>query len=303
MAEIDDVKDQIKNERVNVVKSKLATEFILRNRMILSDVNAMLGKDIWDIFSKDFNNDKSLFDTPLARNTFIQYLSRHVSNEESKINCRGKGCGYYLSELIDYEKSVYNNDENNEQDIAATVNNQNYVRQKEILLYPFLQDWLSAQGYRAKDVSQSRALGKWGNPDICGILHISGLQDLYEIVTIEAKVSLTEWEKWIFEAVSHRRFANRVYFAFIHPEEHRPKIPQDMRYYAELFNIGVLIMEVSEVYYKRFINGEIAAIDPEEVDIIEHYSAPFNFVQPKYQVKYLGTLGINRPQELWAWGN
>ena len=176
--------------------------------------------------------------------------------------------------------------------------------QKEALLYTLLESWLVAQGYQSQDVSAGRSLGKWGNPDVAGISALDSLNGLsIELVTIEAKVSLDDWEKWIFEAVSHKRFANRSYFAFAHPEETVTKIPQDMRYYAELYNIGVLVLSMDNAKYKELQSGNLREpLDSEEVEVIEIFSAPYNFVQPKYQLKFCNALGISCLKELYRWG-
>jgi hypothetical protein len=43
-------------------------------------------------------------------------------------------------------------------------------------------------------------------------------------------------------------------------------------------------------------------LDSEDVDIVEIYSAPYNFVQPKYQIKFCNALGITCVKELYQWG-
>jgi hypothetical protein len=184
---------------------------------------------------------------------------------------------------------------------SPTITNR---QQKEALLYPVLEGWLSAQGYQSKNISSNRSLGKWGNPDLAGVIALDCFSGIsLEVVTIEAKTSLENWEQFIFEAVSHRRFANRSYFAFAHPEEAIAKIPQDLRYYTELYNIGVLLLSLENDTYNKLINGNLEnLLDVEDVDILEIYSAPYNFVQPKYQIKFCNALGINCVKELYQWG-
>jgi hypothetical protein len=171
-------------------------------------------------------------------------------------------------------------------------------------LYPVLESWLIAQGYQAENVSSTRSLGKWGNPDVAGINPMDNFSGLsLEVVTIEAKTSLDNWERHIFEAVSHRRFANRSYFAFAHPEETISKIPQDMRYYAELYNIGVLVLSLENETFDKLIKGTLQnPCEFDEVDIMEIYSAPYNFVQPRYQIKFCDAVGITCVKELYQWG-
>ena len=231
----------------------------------------------------------------------IVYLLFSVKDTQSSINCLGRRKGYYIStkakEIV--EKST-------ETDTTAIADEESGVKrhQKELLLYPVLESWLIAQGYQAENVSSTRSLGKWGNPDVAGINPMDNFSGLsLEVVTIEAKTSLDNWERHIFEAVSHRRFANRSYFAFAHPEETISKIPQDMRYYAELYNIGVLVLSLENETFDKLIKGTLQnPCEFDEVDIMEIYSAPYNFVQPRYQIKFCDAVGITCVKELYQWG-
>lgn len=264
-----------------------------------------------ELFEKAKNEFPLEFPITFSKNTFYQYLSNSVKDTMSAINCKGKKQGYYLSSIA--EEVILNEDENKESpnsdfgttDTFKSDSTATSTRNlKEILLYPMLESWLIAQGCQAKDVSFGRSLGKWGNPDIAGITAIDDFNGSFiELVTIEAKVSLDNWEQWIFEAVSHRRFANRAYFAFAHPEETISKIPQDMRYYAEIYNIGVLVLSLENEKFKQLQAGTLTrALESDDVEVIEVFSAPYNFVQPKYQIQFCKALGISNLRELFRWG-
>jgi hypothetical protein len=179
-------------------------------------------------------------------------------------------------------------------------------KQKEKLLYPVLKGWLMGQGYRAKDTSTVKAMGRWGNPDLTGI-HVAEQLALFslEVVTIEAKVSLSDWQYWIFEAVSHRRFANRAYFCFAQPEEGIAKIPQDMRYYSELYGIGVLMVSMDSQQFEQLGNGLLSEpLTVADVDIMQLFSAPYHHVQPRYQDSFCRQgLEITTTQQLLTWGD
>ncbi len=241
-----------------------------------------------------------------------QYLSNTVKDTGSAINCLGKRKGYYISKIAKETQGEMVQDSTSEHhgsDANSTSSNlpssiSQKKTQKEILLYPVLESWLVAQGYQAEDISSGRSLGKWGNPDVAGISALDAFNGLsIELVTIEAKVSLDNWEQWIFEAVSHRRFSNRAYFAFAHPEETISKIPQDMRYYSELYGIGVIVLSMENEKYKKLQSGELTdPLDSEDVEIIEVFSAPYSFVQPKYQLRFCDSLGITCLKELYRWG-
>ncbi|MEH2338428.1 hypothetical protein [Nostoc sp.] len=221
-------------------KVKAACEYILENREKLDSTTTLSSKYLYDIAQGEFSEQFSEFS--LSKNTFLQYLSNTVKDTESSINCLGKKKGYYISSIV---KVVEEKLTINEEIEAKSEEIQVARKQKEKLLYPVLESWLIAQGYQSSNVSSNRSLGKWGNPDLAGVNALDNFSGVsLEIVTVEAKTSLENWEQWIFEAISHRRFANRSYFAFAHPEETISKIPQDLRYYAELYNIGVLVLSL-----------------------------------------------------------
>lgn len=275
-------------------KVVLASERILNVFNITKSENAKDGGWIYGKAIESFSEMHGV-----ARSTFLVYLSAAVKDPDSSINCLGKKQGYYLTDLVKEVKEI----------IAPTIATAleavaQQRKQREACLYPVLESWLVTQGYQSSNVSSNRSLGKWGNPDVAGISVTTGFNGpLVEVVTVEAKVSLDNWEQWIFEAVSHRRFANRSYFAFAHPEEAIAKIPQDMRYYAELYNIGVLAIAVEEGIFNNLTSGSVLSdLDVERVDVIEIFSAPYNFVQPRYQIKFCNALGVGTLDKLYRWG-
>ena len=53
----------------------------------------------------------------------------------------------------------------------------------------------------------------------------------------------------------------------------------------------------------RLQNGSnVQELDSESVEIIEIYSAPYQFVQPKYQMRFCEFLKASTPGELYQWG-
>jgi hypothetical protein len=278
-------------------KVKFACEHILSSKGKIDSDQTMTGKELLAAAQVDFPERFHSF----SSNTFLQSLSRAVKDTESSINCLGKRQGYYMSAVA---KEVVGVSVGAEDSLTSTEETPIARKQKEALLYSVLESWLIAQGYQSANISANRSLGKWGNPDLAGINALDNFGSIsLELVTIEAKISLENWERWIFEAISHRRYANRSYFAFAHPEETISKIPQDIRYYAELYNIGVLVLSLENETFKKLIEGTLNTdLDSEDVDILEIYSAPYNFVQPKHQIKFCTALGINCAKELYQWG-
>lgn len=273
---------------------KKATEYVLEKKKITTSEKALFGIKVYEEVKKEYPKNK------FNQNTFIQYLSRAVRDTDTKINTLGKKQGYFISEIAgDIEKLAEESSLTDSKELAKNKRNS-----KEGLLYEFLVGWLQAQSYKSKNISSGKSLGKWGNPDVAGISVVDSFgSPSLEIITIEAKTSLENWEQWIFEAVSHRRFANRCYFAFAHPEEAIIKIPSDMRYYAELYNIGILILSVENSVFQALTEGKLnKPLEASNTDAIEYYSAPFNYVQPVHQMRFLKALEVTDSKSLYAWG-
>jgi hypothetical protein len=213
----------------------------------------------------------------VAENTFIQYLSKLAHNPQSIISCEGRKQGYFLAE--EAEKLVM---EAKRQEPEYKESKEAKKRvEREKLLYPLLMQWARTRGYNAGDTSTTKAMGKWGNPDVAGVKVTEYLGAFsIELLTIEAKTSFNDWEQLIFESVSHRRFANRAYFAFAHPKDLVGKsVGEEMLYYAELFGVGLLVIGVENKTYEKLIQGELVdTLEPEEVDIREFYSSPYHYV-------------------------
>ena len=116
--------------------------------------------------------------------------------------------------------------------------------QREKRLYSLLVEWLNSWSYQAEDTSQCKKGGPWGNPDVVGIRTHEGLGGSLhlELASIEAKISEFDWRRVFFEAVSHKRFADRAYFAFAFGTDQptTTKLPelQMLREYGEKYGVG-----------------------------------------------------------------
>jgi hypothetical protein len=274
-----------------------AAEIALRKRSAAKD-DPMSGPDIYAAV-KGFG-----VSIPVAENTFGAYLSEAVKRVETPLSStgRGRGGGYFLSgtsEALAKEAT------------APPAAEPAEERGKEKWLYPSLVSWMLGQQYNAKDTSavRSRELGKWGNPDVTGIAvheHLTRLE--IEIATIEAKVGFDSWESDFFQAVSQRRFANRAYFAFALPEEASEKLPADLRYYSELFSVGVLVVDLGDDLYDRLTGGSLTAADkkflgdPSNSLVREVLSAPWHYVPTSHQRKFCEALNIRDVRNLMVWG-
>lgn len=257
--------------------------------------------------------------------TFKQNLSNLIKDPNSPITKQEGRYGYFLttfgnqSEQSSEETSGENSEkkedvnrgeqdvENNPKDIKSS--------KREFLLYPLLERWLAEQNYRiAENVYNKRKNKTWGNPDIAGIKveeHLNRFD--IEISTIEVKSSKDDWgNNWridIFEAISHKRYANRVYFCFAANSDLIGKMMDDiseMKYYCELYRIGLLLVQIEPKLFQRFHNNNLsnfAEDDKDGVQIVEKFPAPFESVPLKYQRDFCEkTLEIKNITELFNFG-
>lgn len=245
--------------------------------------------------------DKLFPDHEIPKTTFWVTLSKLVRRPQSPIHCPGRHQGYYLKAPTESEAEP-----------AEIVEEEKARKQKEAPFYTIFLQWLLAEGYdRAKDTSSSRNqdLGTWGNPDLTGLrIHeMLGKTTDIEIATIEVKATMNQWKYWIFEAVAHRRFSNRGYFAFAHSEDEINKIDPDLKHYAEMFGVGVLVLPVSSGLMAKLSKKnqgltakELSSYRPE--DIIEYASPLYTVTNYHFRTRYMKAIEITSEQELHNWG-
>lgn len=248
------------------------------------------------------NKIKELFpEHGINESTIWQYLSIIASSSDSKINKPGRNKGFYLVDTLD---------SNIKEEPLTEETKKNFQREKE--LYKLFSDWLLSKGVKkVKDTSnlKNQDLGYWGNPDITGIIPREILGELkeIEILTLEIKYSQYNWKQNIFEAVAHKRLSNRCYFCFAHQEDLISKIDADIRYYAEIYRIGILVLPMEE---KDFIQLTTGIIPPNNellkdytsLDIIEYVSAPLDNTHFHFRDRFLSSIGVKKISELYDWG-
>lgn len=185
-------------------------------------------------------------------------------------------------------------------------------QQREARLYPVLADWMSGQLYRSSVTANARGGGAWGNPDITGVRVVEGFlgQRNLEITTVEAKVSTVNWKREFFEAVSHKRFANRAYFAVAvgsdEPSVDELPFGPELRAYGEKFKVGVLVVFVPTSTYAVLTetNAPGEPLKSDEVLVQELWPAVYDPVEPRAAVDFLqDALGIYTDEQLYAFGS
>ena len=272
---------------------RIAAEYALNALGALTDEARKNSADI----AKFVFDDKQL-QLRIGKSSFPPYLSSIASAAESPIVSAGRGRsgGYYLSSTA--------------RDLVAKVQapppevQRNYIKAEEGL-YPAFRQWLLGQGYSAKVTAPMRTLGRWSNPDVTGIRvseHFGRVE--IEIATIEAKKDLSDWERVFFEAVSHRRFATRAYFAFPLPELGQSKLPEEIRYYSELYNVGVLTLLMTDDDYAKYQDGTLHSLDDYDAsDVVEALTARAASVPMNQQRRFCEALEIDDLQSLLRWGD
>lgn len=247
---------------------------------------------------------QKLFTHDIPEGTFLQNLSVLAKEKDSRINCPGRRQGYYL--IPESAPAT------GETEPPAQEKEKDRERQeRERLLYPIFRQWLLTQGYRqVKDTAsaRNRDLGTYGNPDITGLRRHKEFQKttVLEFATIEVKVSADNWKSDIFEAVAHRRIANRCFFAFAYPEETINKIDPDLQQYGELYSIGILILPLEKAIYNKLTTDKKPGVDLVKdytaLDVLLYQSAPYQQTNYHFRDRFLEALGITDDDKLHEWG-
>ncbi len=298
-----EIEKQLLIELDRTSQVKIISEHILEDKKVHTAEKAMSGKAIHEEWEKIVVENPELPNVPL--NTFNIYISKVANSPDSNINCEGRKKGYYIDKV--YEKIEEKTEENKKEAEEAKAEiteskEKGYILEKD--LYPILEDWLfQVDNERVKDVSSSRKQGKWGNPDLVGIKvdNLFGATEV-ELTSIEAKVTNDNWQQWIFEAVAHTIFANRSYFAFIYSENHINKVEPELKHYAEIYKIGVLIIAVDEEDYLKIKEKKAFSFAEDNYRILEYTPAPFNNPHIKFKKKFLKGLGIDEQKDLYTFG-
>ena len=188
------------------------------------------------------------------RTVIYSYLSRAANHDEaSRIVSGGPHGGYSI-------ETVVSNADEAPAAVPTSSANQVGGNRHEKHLYPLVRAWLEANEYTSADVSALKAGGQWGNPDLIGVSYVEilGTSEI-ELVSVEAKTSDANWERFIFEAVSHKRFTNRSWYCYRTSTPY-PALPKNMAYYAERYRVGIIQIYLSDQDYDNLAaNGEASA--------------------------------------------
>jgi hypothetical protein len=236
-----------------------------------------------------------------VKNSWGSFLTKATDDSESKIRREPGRYGYIIA-----------TDTSSTQTDALEPTLIEPKTQREAKLYNLLVDWLISKDYRSEDTSTKRKGGAWGNPDIVGIkeAEVVGGYSHLELVSIEAKVTEKDWRRVFFEAVSHKRFADRAYFAFSFPSEEAivSTLPEyiELREYGEKYRVGILVVFIEPKKYKALSedsNIENLSISLEDVRVEEVWPAMSDPVSPFTRDKFIReVLEIETMKELHKFG-
>lgn len=226
-------------------------------------------------------------------------LKKVAARSDSPVSSRlGRNGGYYLSELDASEV---------EQDLSKLTTSEERKREKH--LYPLVTRWLKrVKGLSGvKDISGLKKGGTWSNPDIVGIDIVEdlGFFDV-EITTIEVKPNLGNWRYFFFEAVSHKRFAERAYFVFWSNGTLNEDEKSQLLRYAEKYNVGLAFIDISEEEYGQLLKWEkMSENDRTELaeQIVEWLPAPIEPIPLREKIDFLRRLGVESKQSIYQFGD
>lgn len=247
---------------------------------------------------------------PNAKPDYLYYrvVLESSKNPDSPINStgRGKGGGYFYEEME--EPVVSEVDVVVEGGEASEIQEKRKYDQIEKRLWKPVARWLLANKQPTQvsaDVANKKKGGVWGNPDVVGLAPLKrlGFFDI-EITSIEVKPSLSRWEYFFFEAVSHKRFAERSYFAFYEDSMHKFKI-DDLVSYAEKYGVGLLQIDISEDQFVGLEDWDDMSGSTRD-DIIssfrEIYPAPYTTVELRMKCDFLENIGVRYDEEVYGFG-
>lgn len=220
-------------------------------------------------------------DIDVTDGTILNYLSHAANNNiyaGTRIVSGGPRAGYWYEAEALPETTAKPVD----QQTITVEKGEEPITVVEKDLYPLMELWLEQKGYTAKDLSNLKGGGRWGNPDIIGAdrVEIFGAVQI-ELASCEIKLNDGNWETMIFEAISHKRFSNRSWFCYRVQDESRP-IPKDMEYYAERYRVGIVHIILSDAELIELKKDQKKPLDYFE-RVVEKVPALYDFVPLREQ--------------------
>ena len=266
--------------------------FILESAQKTDSNKAMSTDEIQKAYQKLQKDNEDIICIP--EKTIATTISILSKKADSRIQCKGRKQGYFVSPIINSVEDSNNDEESVEQPRKGKL--------AEKDLYPLVKLWIESflKSFKAIDISGLRGGLKWRNPDLLGVKEIDFLgNEQFEILTIEVKPSMQDWTMYIFEAVSHSLFSNRTYFAYL-KDNYYEKVPDEMKLYALKFGIGIISIAIDEDQRQNIRNSTelLKALEDNQCEIKEEVPAPFHVPDIDLQKKFLDGLDIHTKTDL-----
>ncbi len=225
-------------------------------------------------------------------------LNQAAQDSASKLRSKkGRSGGYFLSKALELLE-----------DDAPTKSEKNKEKTQEKHIWPLVSLWLSEFKQipnSSHGIANLKKGGTWSNPDVVGLLPIEelGFFDV-EVTTVEVKPSLSQWRYYFFEAVSHKRFSERVYFVFRSASSSSAEV-NELKRYAEKYRVGLVEIELSDEKYGN-LSGWSKISEEERISMldafVEHAPAPFEPISISEKVDFMKQIGIKSKADLYNFG-
>lgn len=251
---------------------------------------------------------RSRISDPPVDNVIYRVILDASKNESSPISSRkGRGGGYFLthtgSELEAEHKSAHISEDEQEVEPQSQAE-----KTLEKHLWPLVTLWFKSEKEipnATHEIANLKSGGTWGNPDVVALKPIDkfGFFEV-EVTTVEVKPSLDQWRYYFFEAVSHKRFAERVYFSY-RSDGSKLQDEKEIISYAEKYGVGIIRMEFDAEYYDKLANwGNMEEAEKFELidKFVEVVPAPFDPVPLAEKIALLERLKITDRASIYKFG-
>lgn len=215
---------------------------------------------------------------------------------------KGRRGGYFLGDSDSFDGS----------DDATSIESKK-EKTLEKHLWPVVADWLRLNKRTERissDIANRKSGGVWSNPDIVGlnIVEEFGFFDV-EITALEVKTSLSNWRYYFFEAVSHKRISERVYFVYRSRSDVASELKSELLRYAEKYGVGLIELQIGDDEYNSLTVATTSwskRSESEKTRVLEAFvelvPAPFEAISIRDKISFLKQIGINSKPDLYRFG-
>ena|GEM_PF-5611924 len=175
-------------------------------------------------------------------------------------------------------------------------------------IWPLVAHWLR-ETKRIPNVSHEvasfKSRGSWSNPDVVGLHPFEelGFFDV-EVTTIEVKPSLKQWRYYFFEAVSHKRISEQVYFVFRSDNDDLNEV-EELKRYSEKYGVGLVELQLDDQQYASLANWKTLT-DDDLTNLLERMvelmPAPVEPLSIRSKISFLRQMKIKSKSDIYRFG-